>query len=324
MATAKQHYSNTRTYSQKKKRYQFYDKHKILKHTFTLTSQMDYIYRVWGSNGKQDMEILLQRYQQRDDGTWKGTYFEIIIDEIFDLLLFRDDLYSYYTDFRNGKVGIKTVERVRAFCIDLDHMSPKDLKKLVSNKLTKMEHPPSYIVNTGNGIHLIYLFKEPIDVSSGGRIFGMSNLLKRLAEQFKPTRGYKYKLDGQSNNLVQAYRVPGSLTKNGEISRVYKSGPEYELPVLEEWLDCKTFSNNENPPVTQSKPKLEYLPNGKKSFYTYCLEKVRIPDKTNRYMAMFAIAIIGWKCRIPKERVLQDLKELLNYYNNHASGNPGG
>ena len=303
---------------------EFQTKNKILNDAFTPNPQMDYIYRVWSDKGKERMTILLQRYEQTDDGSWKGTYFEIFIDEIFDLLLFRDDLYSYYTDFRNGKVGIKTVEKVRAFCIDLDHMSPKDLKRLVKRKLQIMKHPPTYIVNSGNGIHLVYLFREPIDVSEGGRIFGMRKLLKKLTQQFEPQKGYDYKLDSQSANLIQPYRVPGSQTKNGDVSRVYKSGPEYKLQVLEYWLDCKVFTNDNDPATRNKVPNLQYLPNGKQSFYTYCLKQIRTPDKRNRYLAMFGLAIVAWKCRIPKEVLLQDLKELLHYYNSHGANNPGG
>ena len=306
---------------------EFHTKNRILNDAFTPTAQMDYIYRVWGGKDEERMTILLQRYEKIHDGSWKGTYFKILIDEIFDLLLFRDDLYSYYTDFRNGKVGIKTVEKVRAFCIDLDHMSPVDLKRLVKRKLGIMEHPPTYIVNSGNGIHLVYLFKEPIDVSEGGRIFGMKNLLRELTHQFEPQKGYGYKLDSQSANLIQPYRVPGSQTKNGDVSRVYKSGPEYKLQVLEDWLGYKVFSSpshDSNMDRSQKSTKVKPFPKGKPHFYHYCLEKVRTPDKHNRYLVMFGLAIVAWKCRIPKEELLQDLKELLHYYNCHAAGNPGG
>jgi len=267
---------------------------------------------------------LLQRYYQSKEEHQKGKYFSIEVDEIFDLMLFRDDLYSYYCDFKNGKVGIRTAEKVRAFCIDLDSVSTKDLKDLVKNRFSKIKHSPTYIVNSGNGLHLIYLYREPLDISAGGRLFGARELLKKLITHFEPSKRHGYKLDGQSANLVQPYRVPGSLTKAKMISTVYKSGPEYSLSEMEEWLQWRIFNAEEKPTSNSKKNNVHHFPNGKNGFYQYCLKKIRFPEKKNRYLAMFGLAIIAWKCRIPQERLERDLKDLLNYYNSHARQSSAG
>ena len=57
--------------------------------------------------------------------------------------------------------------------IDLDHVAAKQLRRLCDADF--FGHRPTYLVNSGNGVHLVYVLQEPVQTYDWAR-----RLLKRI------------------------------------------------------------------------------------------------------------------------------------------------
>ncbi|UPJ89706.1 hypothetical protein IVB16_08075 [Bradyrhizobium sp. 183] len=113
----------------------------------------------------------------------------------------------------------------------VDLIGDEDARGFVLKHLKKLKYQPSAIVFSGNGVHVYYFFKEPIDTQDN---------IERL-EAF-----YRQLADVMAGDLAvcevsRVMRLPGSRnSKNGELVpvEIIELHPDrrYDLEELEEWL----------------------------------------------------------------------------------------
>lgn len=130
-----------------------------------------------------------------------------------------------------------------AFTVDIDNVSAEDLIMYLKNgwaKSTKKKNgkriclpKPTYIVNSGNGIHLYYELSTPIKWRMHNQ-----NLARLLSEVMQ--RVYGTITDSDSNDealanktqgklrVIQPMRMVGSYTKHGEIVTAYRYSEKWE------------------------------------------------------------------------------------------------
>lgn len=145
-----------------------------------------------------------------------------------------------------------------AITVDLDNIrtdgdKPIGLLNLWNGHITRAERipKPTAIVSSGTGLHLYYILDRPIP------------LFKNIVEQLQT---FKQKLtwliwnesivdikddrDIQQEGIFQAFRMVGTITKNGDRARAFLTGDKVSMEYLNEFVDEKSR-------VTQFKYKSE-------------------------------------------------------------------
>ena len=112
----------------------------------------------------------------------------------------------------------------------------KDVDETVENierKLKALKFPPSTMIRSGNGVHALWLFKEPLYVAGVGLLQDEVEVaLRQLADIVGG--------DLQVCEVARLMRLPGSHnTKDGawkEVVVTHQTDARYELDDLEEWF----------------------------------------------------------------------------------------
>lgn len=152
--------------------------------------------------------------------------------------------YIYPASFHVGTHHhISTQDRfinyLYAFCVDIDDVKEKDLYKLFENDWDKENSAipkPTFIVNSGGGIHLYYVLTEPLKFRAHNQRLA-SRLSETMQEYFgtvatkKATLNIGEKSQGKLR-VAQPLRAPGSLTKKGELVTVYQCSTEWDRNIL--------------------------------------------------------------------------------------------
>jgi len=294
-------------------RLEFTEKNKILEQYYEITSPVEFLQSVFRSLDQEHCIVFGKQEKI------KGTIEKIILEDVQNYLGC-NNVYIPYCTFFNNYPKNKLAKTLYAFCIDIDYIKPKWLDGLIKYKINMHKIKPTFIFNSGQGVHLIYVLSEPIELYNHVKE-KCNKILKNLREKFiikgqnKNTKKI-YKVD--SLRLSQAYRIPGSLTKLNQVSMVFKVGNKINIEELADW--CKIKFNNKKIKMKTKERKerenIDYLPNAKKHFYGHCLMRCyQEVEEGHRYLSMFALAVVAWKCRIPKKELEQDLWGLVEMWN---------
>ena len=124
-------------------------------------------------------------------------------------------------------------------CIDLDDVGVDNIKDLLYQMENDLLPTASYIVNSGMGLHVVYLFEEPIPAFP--QYFeSLGKLKERLSDMVwnQYTSRDKKK---QYQGIFQGYRMVGSPTKISDDCRVtaYRHGKKVSLQHLNQYVDKK-------------------------------------------------------------------------------------
>lgn len=123
------------------------------------------------------------------------------------------------------------------FAIDLDGVTTNHLANLLHQMRTKDTHfpntflpPANFIVTSGNGIHIYYLFATPVPM------FERQQLVLNALKHFITSKLWQYKITTsiekvQYQSILQGFRVPGTLTKFGtEVRAFFNEDARYYKP----------------------------------------------------------------------------------------------
>lgn len=135
-----------------------------------------------------------------------------LTDELRALVMNRDTVsYCSPCSYVGGGRSKLHLRRVHALVVDLDYVDLNELEGAIYDANTKYTPIPTYIVNSGTGLHLYYVFEQSLDVSQStakgleklkdaytGLVWNM-HTSKRAEKQYEP--------------LVQNYRVVGGRSK---------------------------------------------------------------------------------------------------------------
>lgn len=235
-------------------------------------------------------------------------------DRLIELGRFRSDLYIPPIDFIGNGYRISLMKTFYAFVIDIDKLDSKGLKALLLGKVAALKIQPNLIMNSGAGVHLYFVLKEPVEAYNWIKPI-LRKIQKGLQEKLTSRT---YKVDRQVT-LIQPYRLLGSQNKMGQLTRGFDmSSKKHTIKDFCSWLDIdyrdptqKTKKTDGN---VQEIP--EVLPNASRRFYNFC--KNNVLEKTdigNRYTSLFALAIVAYKCRISRREMEEDLQLIFEVLN---------
>ena len=217
-----------------------------------------------------------------------------------------------------------------ALTIDLDGViikngdDPTGLKTLF-HQIENIERipMPTYIVSSGTGLHLYYVFEKPIML--------FPNVVKQLQIYKRELtrivwQGYITKLEDnvQYESLFQGFRVVGTITKKGERARAFETGKRVTMEYMNEFVrdEFKTddFVYKSNLTLEQAKEK---YPNWyekrivnkqakgtwicKRALYDWWKDRIENEAKTgHRYYCMMMLAVYARKSGIDREELEKD------------------
>lgn len=134
-----------------------------------------------------------------------------------------------------------------AIAVDLDNIrivdgQPNGLINLWNGHIEKAERipKPTMIVSSGTGLHLYYVFEEPIPL--------FENIVKQLQKyKHELTRliwhdsitTIKDEREIQQEGIFQGFRVPGTITKNGDRAKAFLTGEKVTIEYMNEFVSEK-------------------------------------------------------------------------------------
>ena len=293
-----------KTFTKDNVRAEFADKNAILRRSYREIAAFDfYEYLYHGDLAPKVFAI---------DGK---TYKAAAPDDLPMIAAFRADLYVPPCDFFGGVYRQACLAKLFALVLDVDNLDPDTLGRLL-DRINRQELPqPSLIVNSGSGVHLYFNFVEPVDTYRR-RLPALRAILAKLANTFT---GYG-KMD--RHPLTQSFRPVGSQTKLGDIATGFMTGPRWDVDQLAAICGVELggvfgpVEKTDNPAPKQKKTNVVYMPNAKRKFFRHCAERVfKYTDLGSRYMALFGIAIVGYKTHTPRIEVIEEMENLVKIWN---------
>ena len=150
--------------------------------------------------------------------------------------------------YRGWNRGLKNAQRCYGIGVDLDFVTREEY---MMNILGWMVNPhPTFgriifptaniITNSGHGLHLYFLFKDPVDIHSEDQQELMKKLKHGLISRLWSRNTLLYQTtertrteDVQYQGITQGFRVPGSLTKFQSVVRSYACSQQHYFTVAE-------------------------------------------------------------------------------------------
>lgn len=188
---------------------------------------------------------------------------------------------------------------------------------------------PTYIVSSGTGIHLYYVFKKPI-LAFPNVVKELEKLKKRITWQAWTQGASSLSKKIQYESIFQGFRVVGTRTKKGDIARVYRyekgdkvsiDDLNYYVPVEHQATNLQYKSELSLEQAKKKYPKWYETRIEKKQakgswtckvdLYNWWIEKVKAgAEQGHRYWSIMTLATYAVKCDVPYEKLVEDSLEL--------------
>lgn len=187
---------------------------------------------------------------------------------------------------------------------------------------------PTYIVSSGTGLHLYYVFEKPIML--------FPNVIKQLQKYKRELtrivwQGYitEFEDNVQYESLFQGFRVVGTITKKGERARAFETGKRVDMEYMNQFVDeeFKTDDFVYKSNLTLAKAKEKYpdwyekrivkkQPKGtwvcKRNLYEWWKKRMLQEAKTgHRYYCLMMLAVYARKSGIEQEELENDAFTLM-------------
>lgn len=192
---------------------------------------------------------------------------------------------------------------------------------------------PTYIVSSGTGVHLYYVFEKPIML--------FSNVIKQLQKYKRELtrivwQGYitKFEDSVQYESLFQGFRVVGTITKKGERARAFETGKRVTMEYMNEFVDDEFKTDNfvykSNLTLVKAKEKypdwyekriVKKQPKGtwicKRDLYDWWKKRMLKEARTgHRYYCLMMLAVYARKSGIEQEELENDAFNLMEVLDN--------
>lgn len=190
---------------------------------------------------------------------------------------------------------------------------------------------PTYLVSSGTGLHLYYVFEKPIPLFKN--VVKQLEVLKRRLTWQAWTQGASVLHDTvQYESLFQGFRMVGTITKKGTRTRAFSFGrkttvEELNLYVPDEYqvtdyaykTDLRLDEARELYPEWYQKRIIEHQPRGswrcKRDLYEWWKRKLSVVEQGHRYWCIMTLATYAVKCGISKEELEKDAYGLIPFMN---------
>lgn len=239
----------------------------------------------------------------------------------------RNDVLMGGVTFFNEFVSKATAKNIHAFIIDMDNVYSGVLQQAFLRDWRRADGTeiplPTYIVNSGTGLHLYFVMKEPLPCYKS-QMTDIDRLYRRLAEMETTGRNY---LTKSVQWFGQDFRMAGGCGKIGFENTVFKVGEKWgadELGWAVGLKDVHFVHEGESRPKPKKEGKRKQYKTRKgyylnRAVYDSSVKRCRLEThEGNRYMSMCALSVLAWKCKVSQDELERDLLSLLPDYNKNA------
>ena len=275
-----------------------------------------------------------------------GQRFSVILtDELSELdsVLDSDSVICSPVSYYGSRRTSAYASMLHGIAIDLDGVGEKQLTDLLFQMQNDIQPIPTFIVNSGHGLHLYYIFEYPIILPPiKETVVQAFQRLKRALTELVWNRYTSTEKNRQIQGIWQGFRMVGSQTKMGKGCRVtaFKVGNKVSVEYLNEFVPDKdkVLQYDDEPRLTLEKA-AELYP----EWYQRRIVKKQPPKqwKVNRavfdwwvkeisekaafghrYFCIMTLAVQARRCGISFEELHEVAFSLLDKYNGLSSSDP--
>lgn len=297
-----------------------------------------------------DMMQLPVTLSGEDGGTWRS--FALV--ELEEVCSERADAYvSACTYFPRRDVrgkwrasnGQRRADQLCAFVLDLDRGFPQNLEAALNEWWPTGTIPePTFLVCSGNGLHLYYVLDQPVAMMTRW-MRELSAVNNWLYNQYKPRKEHDWDdwevslgiLD--RHGLTQPYRVVGSRTKAAtDTVSAWRVGRPYsisdlataaglpqtaftidEFDMSTSMLACEIARKKEQAATAKGGSGRGWNPGFYQWLFNREKSKTRLYGEVgHRYKQVQALSVAAVKDRIPRDQLTNDVRELWLGWNDCA------
>ena len=281
---------------------EFERKNEILRSHFLELSPEEYLDCIFGD---REELIVVFGSVKNDKGeiVERGTVKRIHREDVW-AITWRANAYLPYADFHRNYYCSRTLKAVRAFVVDCDGVTSIRLNKTLKYLWSSLPAQPTHVVNSGQGVHFVYVLSQPIGVK--GLRWSVGALNDAIQDSFVEL------LKVDKHPVVHPYRFPGFRTKINTVATVFKVREPYAFEELMRLFKIGHRTQGEaRREEKKEQARVLYLPNGKRAFFEWVLRRLfkNPPIPGRRQNSFFALGIVAYKCRreVPYEEAVETI-----------------
>lgn len=218
---------------------------------------------------------------------------------------------------------------IYGLAIDLDGVETvQNITDLFYQMQNDILPTPTYVVTSGHGLHLYYLFETPLpafeNIKKGLHTLKTA-LIRRIWNRYVTVLSDK----PQYQSIFQGFRLVGGVTKDGRRTKAYRTGEKITVEYLNNYVaeekQLKDFSYKSKLTLSEAKKKYpdwyeKRIEQGqqkniwtcKRDLYDWWKRRLLIEaTEGHRYFAMMCLAIYAKKSGVSYEELEKDAFELV-------------
>lgn len=238
--------------------------------------------------------------------------------------------------YRRRANKLENAQRMNALIFDLDGVGEKEIRNLLLRfgkdaKMIRTLPQPTFLIMSGTGLHIYYVFKEPIDLYPNIKL-QLKALKYDLTFRIWEYGATSSKKEIQYQSINQNFRMVGSINgKYGNIVKAFRTGDRVTLDYLNEYVSAKNQVDVNKPfrpskmtraeaaekypewyervVINKSKKLKKWDIKGKTGYalYEWWLRRIGEVRGGHRYYYMMCLAIYACKCDVPKKKLKEDI-----------------
>lgn len=192
------------------------------------TFYQDYLFReLYAGDLEGNYKILLTEYNAETSNKMH----KVDVDDICDYLHLSDVALSpclFYDNWRRKKL----LNYVSAFVLDIDKLRPQNLQRFFELFEKNRLLTPTFIANSGSGVHFYYLLDKMLPVDSTNHEANNQIAEKIYVALYDDVIKKEKWNAAQRHWIGQDYRVVNSKTKFQQTAQIFKVGDTYTIEQL--------------------------------------------------------------------------------------------
>lgn len=244
--------------------------------------------------------------------------------------------------YRRNRNRLENAQRMNALIFDLDGVGLGELRNLFLRfggdpARVRRLPMPTFLVLSGTGLHIYYVFQQPIDLYPNIKI-QMKSLKYDLTFRMWEYKGTSQMEAIQYQSINQTFRMVGSINeKYGTLLVAFRTGERVTLEYLNAYAKPESRVDVNRPfkpsKMTRIEAKEAYpewyervVVNGDKrrkqwdiagkvhgddphALYHWWLRRIGEIKGGHRYFFLMCMAIYAYKCGVSKKQLRQDMQE---------------
>lgn len=253
--------------------------------------------------------------------------------------------------YRGRYNRLQNAQRMYALIFDLDGVGEHEFRILqyrlgMAPMYASSMPMPTFLVASGAGLHVYYVFQEPIDLYPNIKL-QLKALKYALTQRLWDYNYTSTVKEPQYQSINQTFRMVGSINgKYGNVIRAYQTGDRVTLDELNQYVkaDSRVDVNRPFKPsrmtreqakeaypewyqrvVVEKKRRLKKWDIKSKqgyALYNWWLNRVGEVQGGHRYYYLMCMVIYACKCDVPRNKLVVDMNTAYEYLKTIAHDNP--